>query len=434
MKKLLFLLSGVMLFSCLTSAEDIQTVDGTVYKNVSIEGVNPSGIDVGYTDANGNYILRGLAFTNLPENIQKRFGYKPAASQQFDSKVNQYSSSEMEDVAGTEKARLETIKKEVKQKLAGADININPADLRYAVFALRRLVKIKSVGPIRQGCVVEIQEVTSGKPIKNKKVLLDGVNLPPDNVWTGYIYPTGAQATYQGANGIPVFTESVNRSVDIINKYLNIYGEYAASMNNQNNAPPQDVPAPDQDNNANNVTSDAYSSVSPTDTSDYSADSIQQDQQMPVDNNFNYIPDDGYGYTYSVGGSYYPVDWYWRNHNRPHPHPKPHSGSKPMPRAESGAKTESGARTGSASGTGTTNFENRANAYEQSINRQESRSGSISNLGGGERNYGQSINRVGNFHQAYSGGGFGGRTGGGPSGGFGAGRSGGGGFGGGGHR
>ena len=417
MKKLLLLLTGVMLFPCLIFAEDIQTVDGTVYKNVSIEGVNPSGIDIGYTDANGNYILRGLAFTNLPESIQKRFGYTPAVSQQFNAKVNQYSSTEMEDVAGSEKARLEAIKKEVKQKLAGADININPADLRYAVFALRRLVKIKSVGPIRQGCVVEIQEVTSGKPIKSKKVLLDGVNLPPDNIWTGYIYPTGAQATYQGANGVPVFTESVNRSVDIINKYLNIYGEYAASMNNQNNASPQDIPAPDQDNNANNVTSDAYSSVSPTDSSSYSADSIQQDQQMPVDNNFNYIPDDGYGYTYSVGGSYYPVDWYWRYHNRPHPHPKPHPAPKPMPR------TESGVRAGSVSSTGATNFENRANAYEQSINRQESRSGSISNMGGGERNYGQSINRVGNFHQAYSGGGI-------SSGGFG-GRSGGGGFGGG---
>jgi hypothetical protein len=392
MKKLLLLLAGVMLFPCLTFAEDIKTVDGTVYKNVSIEGLNPSGIDIGYTDDNGNYILRGLAFATLPENIQKRFGYKPEVSRQFDAKVNKYSSAEMEDVANTEKSRLETIKKEVKQKLAGADINISPADLRYAVFALRRLVKIKSAGPIRQGCVVDIQEITSGKPIKSKRVLLDGVNLPPDNIWTGYIYPTGAQATYQNVNGIPVFTESVNRSVDIINKYLNIYGEYAASMKDQENAPPQDIPAPDQDNNDNTAASSDYSNTlssasSPTDSSSYNADNSRQDQQMPLDNNFNYTPDDGYGYSYSFGGSYYPVDWYWRHHNRPHPHPKP--GPPPGPKPVYDAN----------------NFNSRERAYEQSLNRQAPRPGSIPNAGGGQRNYEQLSNRVGNFHQAYSGGG-----------------------------
>ncbi len=404
MKKLLFLLTGLILFPCLAYAEDIQTVDGTIYKNITIEGVNPSGIDIGYTDAGGNYILRGLAFTNLPADIQKRFGYTPVTSQQFDAKVKQYSSSEMEDVAGTEKNRLEAIKKEVQQKLAGADININPADLRYAVFALRRLVKIKSVGPIQQGCVVEVQEVTTGKPIKSKKVLLDGVNLPPDDVWTGYIYPTGAQATYQKVNGIPVFTESVNRSVDIINKYLNIYGEYAASMNTQNTPPPQeDIPAPDQDNNAaagDNSSASANASQ-PADSSSGSADSSQQTQPIPVDNNFNYTPDDGYGYTYCVGGSYYPVNWYWHHHNRPHPRPTPRPVPKPV----------------YSNNANINNFDNRINAYEQSINRQESRPGAIPNAGGGQRNYGQSM-RVGNFHQAYSGGGTGG-------GGFGGGRAGG---------
>lgn len=408
MKKLLLLLAGVMLFPCLTFAEDIQTVDGTVYKDIAIEGVNPSGIDIGYTDAGGNYILRGLKFTNLPADIQKRFGYVPVASQQFEAKVNQYSSSEMEDVAGSEKARLEAIKKEVQQKLAGADIKINPADLRYAVFALRRLVKIKSAGPIQQGCVVEVQEVTTGKPIKSARVLLDGVNLPPDDVWTGYIYPTGAQATYQKVSGIPVFTESVNRSVDIINKYLNIYGEYAASMNDQNDAPAQDIPAPDQDSSvASGDNSSASANISqPADSSSVSSGSSQQDQQdqqSSADNNFNYIPDDGYGYTYCVGGSYYPVNWYWHHHNRPHPRPTPRPVPKPVYNNNASIN----------------NFDNRINAYEQSVNRQESRSAAIPNAGGGQKNYGQSSNRVGNFHQAYSGGGSrsGGRSGGGGGGG-----------------
>ncbi len=380
--KIVLLLVTIRLFSCFTFAEDIQTVDGTIYKNISIEGVNPSGIDIGYTDANGNYILRGLAFTNLPPDIQNRFGYKPVISQQFDAKVSQYSSSEMEDVASTEKNRLESIKKEIKQKLAGADITISTSDLRYATFALRRLVKIKSVGPVRQGCVVEIQEVTSGKPIKSQKVLLDGVNLPPNDVWIGYIYPTGAQATYQSINGIPVFTESVNRSVDIINKYLNIYGEYAASMNSQNDAPAQDIPAPDQDNNVT-VDSSNYSDTSSNVSSQTNSNNSQEDQQAASNNNFTYTPDDGYGYTYSVGGAYYPVDWYWRNHNRPHPHPRP--GPTPV--------------------YNNNHFDSKIEAYGQSFNRLESRSGTIPNSDARERNFGQSSNRVGNFHQAYSGGG-----------------------------
>ena len=390
MKKLLFVLAAITLFQGLTFAEDITTVDGTTYKDVSIEGTNPSGIDIGYTNVDGNYVLRGLKFTNLPENIQKRFGYKPELSQQFETKVNAYSSTEMDDVASAQKARLETIIKEIKQKLAGADVNIKPDDLRYAAFALRRTVKVNPVASIRQGCVVDIEEVTSGKPISSKRILLDGVSLPAGTSWTGYIYPTGVQSTYQNVNGIPVFTESVSRSVDIANKYLNIYGEYAASEQGQSATPPQDIPAPDQGSPDNAAVADSSSSDSTSASSSYpmsdsSTDYVPQTQ-------IAYAPADGYGCTYYMGGNYCPVNWYWRHHNYPHPRPNP------LPRTRLDNRND---RQNIAQNAG----QSREKTYEQSINNAERRFSSSQSQNRG--NYsGQSMNRVGNFHQSYSGGGM----------------------------
>lgn len=399
MKKMLLTLAAILLSPVLTFAEDITTLDGTTYKNVSIEGTNPSGIDIGYADANNNYVLRGLKFVNLPENIQKRFGYKPEVSQQFDTKINAYSSTEMDDVAAAQKTRLEAIISEMKQKLSGADINIKPEDLRYAAFALRRAVKVNPVGSIRQGCVVEIEEITSGKPIKSKKVLLDGVSLPMGTSWTGYIYPTGVQSTYQNVNGIPVFTESVSRSVDIANKYLNIYGEYAASAKDQPATPQTDTPAPDQagsdnaDISNNSATADSNSSSGDSASdpnSDSSADYTPQ-------NNFYYnTNDDGYGYTYYMGGNYYPVNWYWHHHRYPHPRPRP------LPRTRADNRTD-----------GQNTEQSREKAYEQAIVNAERRLNSGQNTGQNQsRDYGQSMNQFGNFHQSYGGRGGGMRGGG----------------------
>ncbi|MHB9139934.1 MAG: hypothetical protein ACYC4Q_11085, partial [Victivallaceae bacterium] len=203
--------------------------------------------------------------------------------------------------------------------------------------------------------------------------------------------PTGVQSTYQNVNGIPVFTESVSRSVDIANKYLNIYGEYAASAQNQSATPPQDVPAPDQGSADNADVSSSSSSDSAGSSSSYpltdsSADYVPQTQ-------IAYVPtDDGYGCTYYMGGNYYPVNWYWRHHNYPHPRPNPLPRTRPANRND-------------RQNIGQSVPQSREKAYEQAINNAEKRFSSTQGQNRG--NYsGQSMNRVGSFHQSYSGGGM----------------------------
>ena len=61
---------------------DIQTRDGQTFKNAVVEGVNPGGIDIGYVNADGYYVLKGLSFKNLPEDLQERFGYDPQEEQE----------------------------------------------------------------------------------------------------------------------------------------------------------------------------------------------------------------------------------------------------------------------------------------------------------------------------------------------------------------
>lgn len=331
------------------TAGDIKTSDGTIYKNVVVEGVNPGGIDIGYTDANGNFILRGLKFTDLPSDIQKKYGYTPVASGHFEGKVNQYDSLEMDDVAKNAKNRVETIMKEIKSKFSGANIHIKPEDISYAVFGLRRSVKIMPLSTIRQGCIAEIQEVSSGKKINSKQIVLDGVSLPVGVAWSGFIYPTGIKANHDGVSDIPVFTGTAQRAINILNKYLNIYGSYAASQQSVTSPGiPADIQAPSQiiipkDKNFG-VVSDYGNKdeINMLEAKQQTANvpqiknnnlNIPSDYGNPDDHKgqtdavktyylpYYLAPEDNYEYSYYLG-SYYPVDWY-RKHSDGRPYPRP---------------------------------------------------------------------------------------------------------------
>jgi hypothetical protein len=330
-------------------AADIKTNDGTVYKNAVIEAINPSGLDIGYTDNNGNFVLRGIKFDSLPADIQKKYGYKPEHAEKFDKKISEYQAVDMDTVAINAKTRVENIMKEIKAKLNGADINIAPEDINFATFALRSSVKLMPTSTIRQGCVAEIQEVTSGKTITAKQIILDGTNLPNGVCWSGFIYPTGIKANYRGTSGIPVFAGTAQRAVGIVNKYLNIYGSYAAQQSAPQNQPESpDTAAPSQievpDNNNLGIVDDAGT---PDDKNMLETKQRSATPPQPVNNNLNIVsdacardshrdqtaavktyflpyylaPEDNYEYSYYLG-SYYPVDWYRKN-----------DGGRPMPPA-----------------------------------------------------------------------------------------------------
>ena len=56
---------------------NIQTLNGQVFEDAQIERVNPNGIDIGYVNEKGHYVLKGILFKDLSEELQKKFGYDP---------------------------------------------------------------------------------------------------------------------------------------------------------------------------------------------------------------------------------------------------------------------------------------------------------------------------------------------------------------------
>ena len=204
MKKLLSLF--FLPFAVVSAAEtmDITTRSGKVFEDARLERVNPDGIDIGYVNEKGHYVLKGLRFQDLPEELQKKFGYDPEKSRKFETEVKKYEGKDIDKVADEEKTRLERITEQIKAKFAGEKITLKPADLRYAIHAWRRSVEITPVKDTKTGCVVKVDKVVSGRPIQSELVLVDGVHLPAEGSWSGFLYPTGMKAVYEKKQ-IPVF-------------------------------------------------------------------------------------------------------------------------------------------------------------------------------------------------------------------------------------
>lgn len=296
---------------------NIQTLNGQVFEDAQIERVNPNGIDIGYVNEKGHYVLKGILFKDLSEELQKKFGYDPEKSRKFESEVRKYEKTDINKVADEEKTRLERITEQIKAKFAGEKITLKPADLRYAIHAWRRSVELTPVKDTKTGCVVKIDKVVSGKPIESELVLLDGIHLPAEGSWSGFLYPAGVQAIYDRKQ-IPVFTGSLDDSTEILTQYLEIYAEYAAAENDKKNLPDANAQAPDQAKEQPQTVKETHNA--PPD-------------QWTDDGKITYSPYGSYyGFVgdgvYFIAGNFIPVAWW--NHCYPDrpprprpPHPRP---------------------------------------------------------------------------------------------------------------
>lgn len=296
---------------------NIQTLNGQVFEDAQIERVNPNGIDIGYVNEKGHYVLKGILFKDLSEELQKKIGYDPEKSRKFESEVRKYEKTDINKVADEEKTRLERITEQIKAKFAGEKITLKPADLRYAIHAWRRSVELTPVKDTKTGCVVKIDKVVSGKPIESELVLLDGIHLPAEGSWSGFLYPAGVQAIYDRKQ-IPVFTGSLDDSTEILTQYLEIYAEYAAAENDKKNLPDANAQAPDQAKEQPQTVKETHNA--PPD-------------QWTDDGKITYSPYGSYyGFVgdgvYFIAGNFIPVAWW--NHCYPDrpprprpPHPRP---------------------------------------------------------------------------------------------------------------
>ena len=69
---------------------DVTTLDGTVYKNAQVVNTMPDGILISFVDNNNFDTVKLVKFKDLPENIQKEYGYNPKKAQLFEKEHQQW--------------------------------------------------------------------------------------------------------------------------------------------------------------------------------------------------------------------------------------------------------------------------------------------------------------------------------------------------------
>ena len=296
---------------------EIRTRDGQVFPEASVEQLTPSMIDISYVK-DGHVALKGLNLADLTPELQEKFHYDPKAAAEYQAKIEKYKNIDLargtsDDLASlpprteTEEEKLARIRRSIESRLAGKDIEINPDDLDYVLAAGRRAVTVSTVEPARNGTVVRVLEDQSTREKLPGMIMIHDVKLAEGRPWTGFIYPTGLKARLRGENQLPVFCDSLEAARELLDLYLDIYSEFAL-----NNTP---------------ASPDAQQAAQPPDQS-----VAETQQQTSAADNSSGIDCKGYGSSYYLGGSYWPVYWYRNYHPwRPRP-PKPPRPEPPQPR------------------------------------------------------------------------------------------------------
>ncbi|MEI3000632.1 hypothetical protein [Victivallis lenta] len=297
---------------------DIRTAGGKVYKDATVERVTPSGIDIGYLREDGSYAMIGVPLAQLTPELQKHFGYDPEQAKKFEEQLQAAGKRTLEETAESEADRMARVTREIKARLSGDEVKIKPADLRFAIYARRRPVAVVPVERVRSGTVVAVIDDTSELPQLPTLVLIDGLELPEGTGrWSGFLYPTGMHARYRDIERIPVFSDSLDEAQLLLERYLDIYSEFAAAQkeNAETAAPPetQDAP-PDQ------------AEVAGLDNKGGSVSNNSRNDNLGTERY--------YYYPYYIGSTYWPVIWWsnncWNDWPRPRP-PRPWPGPGPRP-------------------------------------------------------------------------------------------------------
>jgi len=72
-----------------SSLSSITTLDGKIFNAVTVQRVEPDGLEVSYVPEGGGLGLAKLKFRNLPEDLRRQYGYNVSASDQFESSLAQ---------------------------------------------------------------------------------------------------------------------------------------------------------------------------------------------------------------------------------------------------------------------------------------------------------------------------------------------------------
>ena len=273
-----------------TGAEEIKKSDGTLYSNVTVEQVDPAGLTISFVNENGTAVLKRIPFEELDAAVQQQYRYDPERARRYEERREQLSRDRAEELkADDESDRAEAIRKKLRERFNGRNVEVSREDLLFLIRSNRRALRVSGVETAGDGTLVRVLQDDSGQNALPMMILADGLKLKVEESWTGFLYPTGLKARIQGNANLPVFCASAEQAADLVNNYLDIYYQFAAAGGND--------AAAGATANASG-TSDNPSGIAGIDTKDKSS-------TKPIDfgNVRNYSG-------YYFGDSYYPV-WWW---------------------------------------------------------------------------------------------------------------------------
>ena len=101
---------------------EIITRKGDTYKNASIQKVAPDGLVITYTPAKGGVGISKLKFVDLPDDLQRQYGYDPTNAAAFEKAERQtVGQLRAQLLAQDAKARSSRLKEELSDALSEAD-------------------------------------------------------------------------------------------------------------------------------------------------------------------------------------------------------------------------------------------------------------------------------------------------------------------------
>ena len=119
---------ATLLICCVAGAQtdakfpsQITTSDGTLYKDAAKLRVYPDGILVSYQPVDGGIGLAKLKFRDLPEDLQKQYGYDPKSAVEYEKQQTQAAEQLRSQVAVSDALAQYRAIAVLHQALAGSD-------------------------------------------------------------------------------------------------------------------------------------------------------------------------------------------------------------------------------------------------------------------------------------------------------------------------
>lgn len=191
------------------AAEDITTNDGKLYKNATITAATPAHVSISYEDGLARELLQ-----NLPEDLQKRYGYDPEKAAEH---LNAEAEAQME---AARKRQIESVVAEIE---------------KAAVFVEGTILQVLKDGASFQGTAyrfdtteisTRLSDGTTSRSSETEKIFVgemkrifivgDFHGLVDGDQWEGKIWPAGSfsfQSVGHGVKTIPQWATTLEVAV-----------------------------------------------------------------------------------------------------------------------------------------------------------------------------------------------------------------------------